>query len=593
MAECLEVFQEKLNRQGEALILDEYIPADGTYLLVQEKDGVMQVKEPAVIQYDKKTREISGSMHLDYHKFRLYDYYSKLVAMNKPIDGKKVIHSNNYLSFAIKKESLFNGKLTQEIIDGYYEILLHPENKYSKSPKAKQIYRMTEEGLAPIQLEQWEKAKKWVKEHIFCLEQLEVPVPLEGKDYLKIFFVFAEEEATRKAFQNEGYRYLLPNIYNNNDFNLELSGEMYGVPNDNMGLNAKKIYLEHKTRGITVPYLMNKEEVLLQRKFFDYLYNQVSNGKEILYVDMSNRDMKAYKNGELPSDKMDGLFLQLRKGKTEAEIHRLDQVIGFRPTLKKKFQYKNILGFDLEKDESKKVPTYGRIKSLKKMQELVHEVLFSNYLITNYYTEAADISIKDSVIKTQLILTREKLIAWFYTGNASGVEPVLDRASLELVKNSVSNGHRIKAIHQFNFRLSIQDYFNEGENTMEKKVNDIVELVREKINANDTRYFESEEEYYFGVGQVIMYFVSLSKAGKKTHSLANPFLKEKSGEQLKKKLRDTFHKYNYTIEVKAKRFNRLFAMIAAYEESEKINEDMLLAGYLSNSLIYEKSKEEK
>lgn len=42
--------------------------------------------------------------------------------MNKPMDSKKVIHSNNYLAFAVKKESI-TSKLTETIIDNYYDTL--------------------------------------------------------------------------------------------------------------------------------------------------------------------------------------------------------------------------------------------------------------------------------------------------------------------------------------------------------------------------------------------------------------------------------------------------------------------------------------
>ena len=42
--------------------------------------------------------------------------------MDKPVDPKKVIHSNNYLSFWVKQESLGNGKLNQEAIDRYFDV---------------------------------------------------------------------------------------------------------------------------------------------------------------------------------------------------------------------------------------------------------------------------------------------------------------------------------------------------------------------------------------------------------------------------------------------------------------------------------------
>ena len=41
----------------------------------------------------------------------MYDYYSKLVDMNKPMDTTKTIHSNNYLSVFIKKENIKKGNI--------------------------------------------------------------------------------------------------------------------------------------------------------------------------------------------------------------------------------------------------------------------------------------------------------------------------------------------------------------------------------------------------------------------------------------------------------------------------------------------------
>ena len=37
------------------------------------------------------------------------------------------------------------------------------------------------------------------------------------KDYCKLFFVWENEDKTRAVYQQEGLRYLLPNLYNSND----------------------------------------------------------------------------------------------------------------------------------------------------------------------------------------------------------------------------------------------------------------------------------------------------------------------------------------------------------------------------------------
>ncbi|MCS4483504.1 hypothetical protein JQ038_17155 [Clostridium botulinum] len=63
-----------------------------------------------------------------------------------------------------------------------------------------------------------------------------------------------------------------------------------------MGLNSKKPYLENKSRKTKVPYLTSLEEVLLQKKFFDYLLNQVSIGKTNIYIDNEKYILKVIKN---------------------------------------------------------------------------------------------------------------------------------------------------------------------------------------------------------------------------------------------------------------------------------------------------------
>ena len=119
LKECLEVFKRELDEKGDKLIIDSYVPADGTYIIVAPKDDTFEIKEIVNIKYNKKTKELEGRAS-NYFKYLCEcDYNSSLIEMNKPMDMKKIIHSNNYLSFYLKKDNLTNGKLTNEIIEGY------------------------------------------------------------------------------------------------------------------------------------------------------------------------------------------------------------------------------------------------------------------------------------------------------------------------------------------------------------------------------------------------------------------------------------------------------------------------------------------
>ena len=89
-------------------------------------------------------------------------------------------------------------------------------------------------------------------------------------------------------------RYLLPNIYNNNDYNVQIKDTVLGLPDNNLGMNAKKPYLAAKTKKIPVSYLLDGNDVMLQKMFFDYLMNLASAGKRDVYVDTVERKIYAY-----------------------------------------------------------------------------------------------------------------------------------------------------------------------------------------------------------------------------------------------------------------------------------------------------------
>ena len=101
--EALEVFRKIYDKEGEELVVSKHIPKDGTYILVNIKSG--RIMETLNISYDKKTKKIDGELNQYYSYFRAFDYYSNLVEMNKSMDQKKTIHSNQIYSFFVKKES--------------------------------------------------------------------------------------------------------------------------------------------------------------------------------------------------------------------------------------------------------------------------------------------------------------------------------------------------------------------------------------------------------------------------------------------------------------------------------------------------------
>lgn len=596
--ECLEVFKRELDYDNN-LILDEYIPADGSYIIV---DAEGKIKNYQDIKLDKKKRGTSEAVEKGsyFKEICFYDYHSKLISMNKPMDSKKVIHSNNYLAFAVKKESI-TSKLTEAIIDNYYDILKNPlEKKYKKSKEASKIYQKFEEEYAPVNIEVLEKCRSWIKQHIFSIDKL-INIDLKKKDYLKIFFeVFeADEEDNKKnreLFIQEDNRYIYPNIYNKSEYiiNIQkgLDKDRYGLPYYGINMNDKKPFLKIKTRKVFIPYLLDMKEALLQKQFFEYLMNLASDGKNNVYVDIVNNKIEAYGDKE-EREKFAGIeagyYLRIQKGK-ELEIQAQDNLVNYQDKLLLNFNYQDFFKMNIEKypEYMKDIGIYTKRTDVGK---LINNIFFSKYLLTNYFTEANDISVKDSVLKRVIIIYRNVIFDWVYKGIDNDFNKVVNKFSLDLIINSVVQGDLLNAIKQLNLRWSFKDYYREeGEKTMKELVSDIVKNINEKmIDTTANSEIKTDDEYYYAIGLFTAYLISLSKTSKKTHALANPILDSRSNRMIINKLETMYKKYNYIIEINKLEINNLYAMILAYTISHEdivINEDMIQYGFLRGNILY-------
>lgn len=572
LSQILDVFKKEYEKHGDKMILDSYIPAEGTYVIVVPQGDGFKIDEKVNIKINRESKEIDRTLSKYMDFICLADYYSKVTDMNKAIvtGAGKVIQGNNYLSFVIKKESLTNGKLTNDIIDQFYDVLANPRLKHKDN--ALKLYDLAEEKVGKVNLERLDKIKDWIKNNLFTEF-----IDCTGKDYLKIFFYYSKED-----YRKESERYFIPTIYNSNKYNETIDEVIYGLPNDNMGLNSKKPFLESKTRKTVVPYLLNQEEVLYQKKMFDYLMNQASMGKSNIYI---GDNIKAFESKNMIDSKFSGIFIRIKKGK-EVEIHDYDIISNFNPVLNKRFEHRNILGIDYDK---LKIGD-KRIDTLKAMQEFINEVMFNKFLIGNYFTEHKDISLRDNTIVSNLLMCRTALFNWFYKGNDKNIWIPLNKATLSILKGSILNGYMTKAADQFNLRMSLKEYFEGGED-MADIILDVKNGLRNKISQKDTSSIENDKEYFFAIGQLVSFFISRSKGKKKPLSLANPFINAKRDQVIKDKLKALYKKYNYDIESYNYKFKGLYAMIMSYESTGKIDEDMIIAGYLHSNLLYEKEKD--
>lgn len=116
--------------------------------------------------------------------------------------------------------------------------------------------------------------------------------------------------------------------------------------------------------------------------------------------------------------------------------------------------------------------------------------------------------------------------------------------------------------------------------------------LRSKINQDGDSQIESESEYYYAVGQLVRYYISLNKSKIKPFVSKSIYLCCK-WRCIKKRLEQLFKKYNYAIKINYNRYNKLYAMIIAYMTEGKVNSEDIIAGYLSDNLIYDSKKSEE
>ncbi len=563
LRECVEIFNKIYLEQGDKLITDSYELEQGDYFIVK-KDGNFEH-----IKIEKDTTSSSVEKY-DYLSQR--DYYSKLLDMNKPIDGKKQIHSNNYLSFFIKNNVLGEKKDTlDEVIKKYYEILKNPLLKYDKGEK-KRIYEELEKELEKPDIGKIEKNYNWIKENLYFLTEK----TKESKNYLKIFF-----EEDLEEYKKENKRYVIPNIYNNTDYNVKIEDKTYGLPNNNLNLNTKKPYLENKTRkkNYTVPYLLDEENVFEQKKFFDYLQNLVNKGIRNVYI--TNGKIIPLRNNEILEKNLSGYFLRIRKDKSEAAIERFEVIP----------RYENEISFSIEiidclNDNVETKLEYGNIINTKKqLIGLLNSYLFKGKIFTIVYENIKDIKIIDSKIKYISNIYKDVFYKLIIKGEIEEFLKVYKIIFLEFIKHALSvQSYKTEAYNLYNIMSSI-----EGGKKLE-----VHEKIREKLRKsfeNGKGIIENNDEYYFTIGQIIFYLLSRNKETEKKHDAINRILNFKDIKQLKEEIRKLFIKYNYDIKFQNKRFNLLYEMILGYiPENNKIDYDRLLGGYLSYSLIYEKNE---
>ena len=572
--EALEVFRKIYDKEEEKLVVNKHIPKDGTYILVNIKSG--KIIEKLNISYDKKAKKVDGEFNQYYSYFKAFDYYSNLVDMNKPMDPKKTIHSNQIYSFFIKKDSIRENKLTKAIIEGYKKNLLNPEEKYN-SKEAKELYKNIAEKLSKIEKNIVEDIFLWIEDNVN--ENL-----LDNdnkKDYLKIFFVEDNLDKSLELFRNEHKRYLIPNIFNSNDYNRRIGETIYGLSNNNMGLNSKKAFLENKTRRVSTPYLVNTDEILLQYAFYNYLLPEVKQGNYFIYFSENEIIPRTYKEGCPNGAK----YLLNASYSKDVDIKNFN-VISKNSSEEISINFKEILH---QKKKDTDEIEYGNLNK-EKMMNNINKILFYNSLLGNFLLNDGDLDIKDIEIKKLLMKYRNAFYKWFYLNDVAEVKKNIKKIYLDAVMVAIGNGYFFKACQQLDFGFCLEKYFYGKSGLMEEIMN-VKEVFLNHTLSEEDWEFSNDEEYFFAVGQILAYINYMRNSKAKSLNFIKQLTFVKNIDVLKEKIKKIVISYSHIFETKNKKINRTVSNISLYQPKE-IRIDILLAGFTAD-IIFFKKREEK
>ncbi len=429
--DILEEFKKLYEDKGDNLILGSYTLKDGLYIKIK-KDGTCDYFESKTVKKEKIFLNSLGKEDTNtYNWFKETDYYSSYLNSNKSLFDKK-IHNINYFSLYFKVE---NSSYVKEKIREHFLHLL--SFKKFKDKKEKDILKKYEDYIKVFS-----RKKDIVRKYKIIIEKYDEIVKesekLGIKNYIKIFF---DEDLVR--YKNESEIYLSLKIFNDIKYNKNLDDNIFGLSNGNMGLNSKKPFLENKSRKLSIPFLINSENALLLKKFFDWLKLQP-------YRNENNVSIDRYLNEE-------NFYIQKKTKNDEAEIVDFDYIPLKSDEIKKDFKSIYVKNYLKIKKDKKTIEDY-EIRNLNLLEQRVNELFYNNQLVFNYYKDSKDIKVSSFLSKelqSILFITKFSMNNYFRKYDKSNFLSIIKKYGTSCILDAFLHSREYKGTEALNLKFAI------------------------------------------------------------------------------------------------------------------------------------------
>jgi len=582
--DILEVFKKEYEKKQDSLILGSYSLKDGLYIKIDE-NGNLHYFESKTLKKEKLFTNLQGIQNSDELEwFKAVDYYSSYLNSNKALFDKK-IHNINYLTMFYKAENdeYVKGKLREHFSTllsfkkfkdkNEKQVLTNYESYIKKYSRKKQIvgkYRTLESKFDEI---------------ITKVEELEI------KNYVKIFF-----EENLEVYKKESEIYLSLKIFNDIKYSVKIEDETYGLSNANLGMggglgNSKKPFLQHKNRKSVLPFLIEENNALMLKKFFDWLKLQPYRDNE------TNKAIDRYLDTE-------HFFMQKHSKNDEAEITNFDYIPLKSDDIKKQFKPIYVKNYLKIKKEKELISDY-EIKELFVLEKIIDDIFYNKQLIFNYFKEGKDIKVSDFLSKglqNIVLSTRYSMSNYFrkFANTEKEFYIQMKRYGNDFIfeylkeKDDKKYFYALqKAKEALNLKLSLIKHYEGVEMNIEKELQNTRELL-----SDDGKYPElKRDEFLFLSAQWAYYLLSLSKADNKnkTFTFAERYFKAKTTQKIQDILKVDLEKYKHAISLNNKKAKKTIALLKAYENDEKLSgeeKDRFLVGFTVDNIFYESSKKD-
>ncbi|MBA9083572.1 CRISPR-associated protein Csh1 [Fontibacillus solani] len=632
LIDLVESYKLRNDNSPEEMIQVNHRPKAGIYIRLRLdqswNEQLTNFDQNHYIIHLKDKDDITPTSIELYRWFQVQDYYSSLITMNKAVDGGKQIHSNNPFALFAKSEVFLGEKkdskssmeenitrfLTQtepEIVIQKWSELINDKRSGKKgtSPTPEEFFAKSE-YLPALQYLTSEYRKNqlinisdWFQHNLYDLT--EYIRKLQFKNYVKLFFtldtspITSESQfTTQQIFYYEYLLYTIPKVYNSNDYNQLVNGEMTGLPGFNMSMNSKKPYLEHKSMGVVAPVRVSLNEAMQLKQASEWLLSQ----EKYVTNKFSYETSFSYTNTNAP----EGVYHVYVEGK-ENEVISFENV-PFPKGITVNIPIRNVLGIQ---DNEGFIKDYGSIDNVDKLQKEISSRFFRGRLNQDQgrflHSDEPKPRAKDftALMATLFMQSRQAFHDWLYKGTEITIRPLFAKVTLRLIEEQMmyvepaSSKGKQRTLElrwladAMNIRLSMEAYLrrNEGGKTMADRITSVRNSLKEKLLIKDINICSNDDEFYFLAGQVAYYLKSQSEAQNKTGDLLGPFLIAKRSEQLKKRLEEAYIQHKHKVIMYNFKFNRAFASIFGYQPEQEVEgeaREMFIAGLFADNWFYEK-----